>query len=40
MSSSSPTSNVELSYSGYEFLTTIFDKYDTDRDKALSPQVI
>lgn len=33
------TANVELSYSGYEFLTTIFEKYDLDKDKALSPQV-
>ena len=39
MSSASPTSNVELSYSGYEFLTSIFDKYDSDKDKALNPQV-
>jgi hypothetical protein len=39
VSAGSPTSNVELSYSGYEFLTAIFDKYDTDKDKALNPQV-
>jgi len=39
MSSGSPTSNVQLSYSGYEFLTTIFDKYDADKDKALNSQV-
>lgn len=39
MSTASPTSNVELSYSGYEFLTSIFEKYDSDKDKALNPQV-
>ena len=38
-SSGSPTSNVELSYSGYEFLTSIFEKYDSDKDKALNSQV-
>jgi len=38
-STGSANANVELSYSGYEFLTTIFEKYDLDRDKALSPQV-
>jgi hypothetical protein len=38
-SSGSANANVELSYIGYEFLTTIFEKYDLDKDKALSPQV-
>ena len=28
----------ELSWAGYEFLTRIFEKYDQDRDGALSPQ--
>lgn len=28
----------ELSWAGYEFLTRIFEKYDQDRDGAMSPQ--
>ena len=31
-------SSVELSSDGYDFLTFVFDKYDQDKDKALSPQ--
>lgn len=27
----------ELSYRGQQFLTNIFERYDKDRDKALSP---
>lgn len=27
----------ELSYRGQQFLTHIFERYDKDRDKALSP---
>ena len=30
--------NIELSYSGYDFFTAIFEKYDRDRDKALNHQ--
>ncbi len=30
--------SVELSHEGYDFLTAIFEKYDQDGDKALSPQ--
>ncbi|TRY68974.1 hypothetical protein TCAL_08636 [Tigriopus californicus] len=30
--------SVELSHEGYDFFTTIFEKYDKDGDKALSPQ--
>lgn len=33
-----PGSSVELSGSGYQFLTDLFNKYDRDGDKALSPQ--
>lgn len=33
-----PGTSVELSYSGYDFLTAIFEKYDRDKDKALNPQ--
>ncbi len=33
-----PNANVELSYSGYDFLTSTFEKYDRDKDKALNPQ--
>ena len=29
---------VELSYSGYDFFTSLFTKYDRDGDKALNPQ--
>ena len=29
---------MELSSDGYDFLTFVFDKYDQDKDKALSPQ--
>lgn len=31
--------SVELSHEGYDFLTAIFEKYDQDADRALSPQV-
>ena len=30
--------SVELSLAGYDFFTAIFEKYDRDHDKALSPQ--
>ena len=30
--------SVELSFAGYDFFTSIFEKYDRDKDKALSPQ--
>ena len=30
-------SNVELSETGYHFLTDLFNKYDKDGDHALSP---
>ena len=30
--------SIELSFSGYDFFTSLFEKYDRDKDKALSPQ--
>ena len=31
---------MELSHEGYDFLTVVFEKYDVDKDKALSPQEV
>lgn len=33
-----PGCSTELNHAGYAFLTGLFEKYDMDRDNALSPQ--
>lgn len=33
-------SSVELSHKGYQFLANLFERYDKDRDEALSPKEV